>query len=226
MSTVKKPSSMLIDQQLQMAGKAGRTKKASISAATISQHLKPIDDDDNNQQRSVQNIYETVKDLTVISTVNQSIVLNADQPENMKFNLKREQIVCDKVLLEGTFGRIFRGKLKIKSDDEDDNGEKTVEVLIKTVNDCASIAQIELMISEGCSFKNLKHKHLISLLGVCIEPDRHPLLVFPFCEYGNLKLYLKNNQKSEVKADVSGWLFFHWPMGPKLIRKQHLLLTI
>ena len=190
-----------------------------------------------NNLTSNQNIYETLKDLTCVSTnLNQtnitSITQNNIEPiipdlkvsvkapgsktkkRESRFKVTSDQIIVGKVLIEGTFGRVHEGTLikKVSEDDKQQSGgsatdanenENVVRVFIKTVNDLASTKQADLMVSEASLLKYVKHKHVNSLLGICVEPDKSPLAVFSFCENGNLKNYLKSLQVKDFKAQVN-----------------------
>jgi hypothetical protein len=149
---------------------------------------------------------------------------------------KRDQIEFDRIYLEGTFSRIYLGRLILTEtndlDQEDNKKEKLydnfdtshmqkrnskrlsrclsfdrekgyVRVLIKTVNDHASLEQTDMMLKESCLFQGLKHKNLNSLIGLCIEPDFHTLALFPFNEMGNLKLHLNSIRQSKPNSTVS-----------------------
>lgn len=152
---------------------------------------------------------------------------------------KREQIEFDRVYMEGTFSKIYEGRLILsETNDMNENDTNTakdqvydnfdtsnmqkrnskrisrclnfdrekgyMKVLIKTVNDYASLEQTDLMLKESCLFQGLKHKNLNALIGICIEPDFHTLALFPFNEMGNLKIHLNSIRQSRPKIAISG----------------------
>jgi hypothetical protein len=183
-----------------------------------------------NNLSSNQNIYETLKDLTCVSTnLNQTnattitlannidvaetkvLYSNPKKRKESRFKLSFDQVKLENLVIEGTFGRIYEGMLIKKPVEEELSGSSTdlnenenvFKVFIKTVSDLASTKQGDLMINEAGVLKYVKHKHVNSLLGICVDIDKQPLAVFPFCENGNLKNYLKNMNKNEFKAQVS-----------------------
>jgi serine/threonine protein kinase len=95
-----------------------------------------------------------------------------------------DQIEIGGLVMEGTFGKIMHGELKCG------NEEASVKVFVKTVSSCASKEQTDLMMREACAFRNLKHKNLQSILGVCLDDEKKPMALFSLCEVGNLKKYL------------------------------------
>ena len=177
---------------------------------------------------------------------------------------RRDQIEFDRVYLEGTFSRIYLGRLILPETNdldkqEDNNKEKVydnfdtsqmqkrnskrisrclsfdrdkgyVRVLIKTVNDRASLEQTDMMLKESCLFQGLKHKNLNSLMGLCIEPDFHTLALFPFNEMGNLKLHLNAIRQSKPNSTVSNCsrnsenvsLFYIWFIQKYLYFREYL----
>ncbi len=183
----------------------------------------------NSGECSNQNIYETLKDLTCVSAnLNQTNITTITQNNNpdlvtsntkpmsglrakkreSRFKVNTSQVKIGDLLLEGTFGRIYEGLLTKKiydseggSDDAtDETRECVVKVFIKTVSELASTKQADLMVSEASLLKYVKHKHVNSLLGLCFDSSSSPLVLFNYCENGNLKNYLKNQQKNEFKS--------------------------
>ena len=51
---------------------------------------------------------------------------------------------------------------------------------------------IESFLREGLIMKDFNHVHVLSLLGVSVDPMGIPLIVLPFMANGNLKKYLMN----------------------------------
>ncbi|XP_075717314.1 tyrosine-protein kinase RYK isoform X2 [Rhinoderma darwinii] len=97
-----------------------------------------------------------------------------------------ERVTLKDVLQEGTFGRIFHG---ILVDDKDPSKEKAV--FVKTVKDQASEAQITMMLTESCKLRGLHHRNLLPIGHVCIEDGEKPMVLLPFMNWGNLKLFLR-----------------------------------
>lgn len=103
----------------------------------------------------------------------------------------RCRVRLSSVILEGTFGRVYRGSYT-----NEDGLEE--EVLVKTVADHASQVQISLLLQEGMSMYSLVHKNILSILGVSIEEHSEPLLLYPYNNYTNMKVFL---QKCKLSAE-------------------------
>lgn len=88
------------------------------------------------------------------------------------------------VVLEGTFGRVYRGSYA------DEEGVEQ-EVLVKTVTDHASQVQISLLLQEGMAMYGVSHKNVMSILGVSIEDHTAPFLLYPLRGHQNLKRFLQ-----------------------------------
>ncbi|XP_029471129.1 tyrosine-protein kinase RYK isoform X2 [Rhinatrema bivittatum] len=98
----------------------------------------------------------------------------------------RERVTLKDVLQEGTFGRIFHG---ILIDEKDPNKEK--QVFVKTVKEHASEVQVTMMLTESCKLRGLHHRNLLPIGHVCIEEGEKPMVLLPYMNWGNLKLFLR-----------------------------------
>uniref|UniRef100_A0ABM5G2T9 Tyrosine-protein kinase RYK isoform X2 n=1 Tax=Pogona vitticeps TaxID=103695 RepID=A0ABM5G2T9_9SAUR len=100
--------------------------------------------------------------------------------------ISRERITLKDVLQEGTFGRIFHGTL---IEEKDPTKEK--QVFVKTVKDQASEVQVTMMLTESCKLRGLHHRNLLPISHVCIEEGEKPMVLLPYMNWGNLKLFLR-----------------------------------
>ena len=136
--------------------------------------------------------------LNVTTNTMQSAVFRDTYSTNTTINQKMSNSdMCDKfgkdlidigeVIMKGTFSQIHLGTLKQQ---QDDGLCENFRILIKTVRENASNEQIEQMVKESCVYRNLKHKNLLTLTGLCLENDIKPLVLYPYPEIGNLKKYL------------------------------------
>nr|XP_042709349.1 tyrosine-protein kinase RYK isoform X1 [Chrysemys picta bellii] len=100
--------------------------------------------------------------------------------------ISRERITLKDVLQEGTFGRIFHG---ILIEEKDPSKEK--QVFVKTVKDQASEVQVTMMLTESCKLRGLHHRNLLPITHVSIEDGEKPMVLLPFMNWGNLKLFLR-----------------------------------
>ncbi|KAM6963343.1 tyrosine-protein kinase RYK [Aplochiton taeniatus] len=107
--------------------------------------------------------------------------------------ISRERVTLKDVLHEGTFGRIFHGVLL---DDRDLSKEKPV--FVKTVKDNASEVQVTMMLTESCKLRGLHHRNLLPISHVCTEEGEKPMVMLPFMNWGNLKLFLRQCKLAEA----------------------------
>ncbi|XP_041913117.1 tyrosine-protein kinase RYK isoform X1 [Alosa sapidissima] len=107
--------------------------------------------------------------------------------------ISRERVTLRDVLHEGTFGRIFHGVLL---DDKDPSKEK--QVFVKTVKDHASEVQVTMMLTESCKLRGLHHRNLLPISHVCIEDGEKPMVLLPYMNWGNLKLFLRQCKLAEA----------------------------
>ncbi|GJQ65748.1 hypothetical protein Trydic_g11932 [Trypoxylus dichotomus] len=108
-----------------------------------------------------------------------------------ELTIQRCRVRLDSVILEGTFGRVYLGTYS------EENGTEE-EVLVKTVTDHASQIQISLLLQEGMFMYSLNHKNILTILGVSIEDQTAPFLLYPYHSYKNLKVFL---QKCKLNSE-------------------------
>lgn len=107
--------------------------------------------------------------------------------------ISRERVTLRDVLHEGTFGRIFHGVLL---DEKDPCKEK--QVFVKTVKEHASEVQLTMMLTESCKLRGLHHRNLLPISHVCTEDGEKPMVLLPFMNWGNLKLFLRQCKLAEA----------------------------
>ncbi|KAM5164026.1 tyrosine-protein kinase RYK isoform 2-T2 [Mantella aurantiaca] len=115
-----------------------------------------------------------------------SVTLQEAKVKVKDIAISRERVTLKDVLQEGTFGRIFHG---ILVDEKDPNKEKPM--FVKTVKDQASEVQITMMLTESCKLRGLHHRNLLPVGHVCIEDGEKPMVLLPYMNWGNLKLFLR-----------------------------------
>ncbi|XP_067011105.2 tyrosine-protein kinase Dnt [Anabrus simplex] len=122
--------------------------------------------------------YASFKRLPSYSLLDERV--NKDIHERIaELTIQRCRVRLRSVVLEGTFGRVYRGSY---------NEE---EVLVKTVTDHASQVQVSLLLQEGMAMYGVTHKNVLSVLGVSIEDHTAPFLIYPYQGYTNLKRFLQ-----------------------------------
>ncbi|XP_041701140.1 tyrosine-protein kinase RYK isoform X2 [Coregonus clupeaformis] len=107
--------------------------------------------------------------------------------------ISRLRVTLRDVLHEGTFGRIFHGVLL---DEKDPAKEK--QCFVKTVKDHASEVQVTMMLTESCKLRGLHHRNLLPISHVCTEEGEKPMVLLPFMNWGNLKLFLRQCKLAEA----------------------------
>lgn len=111
--------------------------------------------------------------------------------ELQDLTVEMDRITLAELLEEGTFARIYSGVLT-------GPGEKQQRsVLIKTVSGLASTEQVNLLLIESSMLKDFTHRNLLPVMAVCLEDEKQPLVMFPFMNRGNLKLFLKKSRSPE-----------------------------
>lgn len=111
--------------------------------------------------------------------------------ELQDLTVEMDRITLGELLQEGTFARIYSGVLT-------GPGEKQQRsVLVKTVSGLASSEQVNLLLIESSMLKDFTHKNLLPVMAVCLEDEKQPLVMFPFMNRGNLKLFIKKSRSPE-----------------------------
>ena len=116
------------------------------------------------------------------------------------------------VTFAGSFGKVYSGTMEV-------DGIRTT-VAIKTIKRktekkrrtvftqlsmCAVINsedQLRSFLEESLIMKDFKHRHVLSLLGVCFNtPDHSPYIILPFMANGSVKTYLRANRVHPTNFD-------------------------
>eukprot|EP00063_Salmo_salar_P004334 XP_013979169.1 PREDICTED: tyrosine-protein kinase RYK-like isoform X3 [Salmo salar] len=108
-------------------------------------------------------------------------------------SISRLRVTLRDVLHEGTFGRIFHGVLL---DEKDPAKEK--QCFVKTVKEHASEVQVTMMLTESCKLRGLHHRNLLPISHVCTEEGEKPMVLLPYMNWGNLKLFLRQCKLAEA----------------------------
>lgn len=122
----------------------------------------------------------------------QSAVLFQTKYKNELPSIKREQITLTKRLGSGAFGEVFEGKVKniIRGDSE-------IRVAIKSLKEGATQCEIAEFTKEAKLMNNFQHKHILQLIGVCLDNDPS-FIVMELMEEGDLLSYLRKNRPTNV----------------------------
>ncbi|GBP48546.1 Tyrosine-protein kinase Dnt [Eumeta japonica] len=115
-----------------------------------------------------------------------------------ELTIQRCRVRLRSVAMEGTFGRVYRGTYA------DEDGREQ-EVLVKTVAEHASQVQVSLLLQEGCMLYGLRHERILSVLGVSIEDQTAPFLLYPWSSgCRNLKQFLLACRGAGVGGGATG----------------------
>uniref|UniRef100_A0A182QRR4 Protein kinase domain-containing protein n=1 Tax=Anopheles farauti TaxID=69004 RepID=A0A182QRR4_9DIPT len=121
-----------------------------------------------------------------LSTPARSIHSNSSNPKDKlrRIAVSPGTIICQQLVQEGTYGRIYSGILHHPL------GE-TRDVLIKTVVDGASLSQVAYLLSEGSTLCGISHPNILFPVAAVTELSGPPKVAYPLAAKGNLKLYLQ-----------------------------------
>ncbi|XP_038207783.1 tyrosine-protein kinase Drl-like [Zerene cesonia] len=127
-----------------------------------------------------------------------------------ELTIQRCRVRLRSVAMEGTFGRVYRGTYA------DEDGREQ-EVLVKTVAEHASQVQVSLLLQEGCMLYGLHHDRVLSVLGVSIEDQTAPFLLYPWGSgWKNLKQFLLACRGVAIGGAASG-------APPPALTTQHVV---
>ncbi|XP_025264136.1 proto-oncogene tyrosine-protein kinase ROS-like [Camponotus floridanus] len=111
--------------------------------------------------------------------------------------IARNQITLTKHLGSGAFGMVYQGKVK----DLEKSGTE-MSVAIKTLQKDASSREKEKFLKEAKLMNHFQHKHILRLLGVCLDGDS-PLLVLELMETGDLLKYLRECRNLQASDSLA-----------------------
>ncbi|KMQ88616.1 proto-oncogene tyrosine-protein kinase ros [Lasius niger] len=100
--------------------------------------------------------------------------------------IKKEQINLSKLIGSGAFGKVFQGTVK----DLERSG--TTPVAIKMLRKNASLQEKKQFMEEAKLMNHFRHKHVLRLLGICLDADS-PLIILELMEDGDLLKYLRES---------------------------------
>ncbi|XP_014223646.1 proto-oncogene tyrosine-protein kinase ROS [Trichogramma pretiosum] len=109
--------------------------------------------------------------------------------------IQREQISLAKFLGSGAFGEVFQGTVK-----NSENPEKCTPVAVKTLRKGASSQEKNEFLQEAKLMSHFQHKHVLQLIGVCLDSDS-PLLLLELMEGGDLLSYLRSSRSLKPTDD-------------------------
>ncbi|XP_018353318.1 PREDICTED: proto-oncogene tyrosine-protein kinase ROS isoform X2 [Trachymyrmex septentrionalis] len=117
--------------------------------------------------------------------------LQNDPDDSALPKIRQEQITLAKFLGSGAFGKVFQGNAK------DLEGPGITPVAIKMLRKDASSQEKTEFLQEARLMSHFRHKHVLRLLGVCLDTDP-PLLVLELMEAGDLLSYLRESRSLQL----------------------------
>jgi len=99
--------------------------------------------------------------------------------------IDRLDLTLGDLLLEGTFGRVYQGRLVTRPNGE----EVTKDVMVKTIVMGSSQAQAVKLVTEGSLLYSVSHKHVVPLLATTTD-GTSPMMIYEYMSPGNLKKWL------------------------------------
>ncbi|XP_025266257.1 proto-oncogene tyrosine-protein kinase ROS-like isoform X2 [Camponotus floridanus] len=134
---------------------------------------------------------EILQEVPEFSTIYSPMLhYNPDECEITK--IARKQITFTKLIGSGTFGKVYQGKVK----NLESSGTE-ISVAIKTLRKDASSHEKKRLLKEAELMNRFRHKHILRLLGVCLD-GISPFLVFELMETGDLSKYLRDCRNLEA----------------------------
>ncbi|XP_071055369.1 proto-oncogene tyrosine-protein kinase ROS isoform X1 [Onthophagus taurus] len=114
-------------------------------------------------------------------------------PDEIKLlpHIRRDQISLTKFLGSGAFGEVYEGKARGISE----NAE--TKVAVKTLRKGASEQEKTEFLQEAQLMSHFKHKHILQLLGVCLDNDPH-YIIMELMEGGDLLTYLRASRNTSA----------------------------
>ncbi|KAK3096457.1 hypothetical protein FSP39_000375 [Pinctada imbricata] len=132
----------------------------------------------------------------------------------------REQLTLNKFLGSGAFGDVFEGVAR--SIISDSSGE--TKVAVKTLR---KSFEKEKFLKEAFRMSNLKHQHILNLLGVCLESHTQ-FIILELMEGGDLLSFLRGHRPSQTNpvylsmADLIK-ICVHVARGCKYLEEMHFV---
>ncbi|KAH8272523.1 hypothetical protein KR026_000175, partial [Drosophila bipectinata] len=131
--------------------------------------------------------------LSLFGGITGSTITVGSHGEKTKERLRRIPSVqpgalsYEELVKEGTFGRIYAGKL----------GE-SCDALVKTVVDGASLTQVACLLQDASLLIGVSHQHILAPLLANTELPGPPEIAYPYPSKGNLKIYLQKSRESST----------------------------
>jgi len=131
-----------------------------------------------------------------------------DQELALLPHIRFEDLGITKFLGRGAFGEVFEGKINPLSG----SNQAITRVAVKTLRKGATEQEKSEFLKEALLMSHFKHKHILRLLGVCLDADPNFILL-ELMEGGDLLSYLRNNRPSPRHLPQQSDVEFCTPLG-------------
>ncbi|XP_026898038.1 serine/threonine-protein kinase LMTK2 isoform X1 [Acinonyx jubatus] len=111
--------------------------------------------------------------------------------EGLKSQVARHSLNYIQEIGNGWFGKVLLGEIY--------TGTSVARVIVKELKASASPKEQDTFLKNGEPYYVLQHPNILQCVGQCVEAIPY-LLVFEFCDLGDLKAYLRNEQE-HVRGD-------------------------
>ncbi|KFO25321.1 serine/threonine-protein kinase LMTK2 [Fukomys damarensis] len=106
--------------------------------------------------------------------------------EGLKSQVTRHSLNYIQEIGNGWFGKVLLGEIY--------TGTSVARVIVKELKASASPKEQDTFLKNGEPYYILQHPNILQCVGQCVEAIPY-LLVFEFCDLGDLKAYLRNEQE-------------------------------
>ena len=126
--------------------------------------------------------------------------------------IEKEKLFIGKLLGEGEFGYVYKGKLSFPGEDEEK--QNVTDVAVKCIKTAYRTPdESEALVQEGLRMRKLNHPNVMGLIGICLSNFTHaseprtdepsPLVVLPYLPNGDLRNYLFLARESDAVSQFS-----------------------
>ncbi|XP_065779860.1 serine/threonine-protein kinase LMTK2 isoform X4 [Muntiacus reevesi] len=117
--------------------------------------------------------------------------------EGLKPQVARHSLNYIQEIGNGWFGKVLLGEIY--------TGTSVARVIVKELKASASPKEQDTFLKNGEPYYILQHPNVLQCVGQCVEAIPY-LLVFEFCDLGDLKAYLRGGEPEPVRGDAQTML--------------------